>query len=163
MSVFRGKITSVSIGGRTYEVFDVVIGEANAKMSEAILGQNLTTEVPASSLGSALVHITELKLSRPVFNLDLEVVIGTREMRRLLTGRPRPPRAETQSSNRRVKRARRKLRNLANLRMLHGPEWFERALHNVLCGPGWTKGLPRGVSVPRSLRPFLGRWLGGDQ
>ncbi len=160
--IYGGTIKSATIQGRTYEVFDAVIEEANAKISEA--GQSLTTGSTGSSLASAMATIEEIKRSREPWTITVEMQpMGIRSWRMLTTGRPRPPRAETKRNNRRARRARRKLKNLASLRVMNGPEWFEGALWVVLSGPGWTKRLPHRVSVPRSLRPLLGRYIGGGR
>lgn len=161
--LYEGNVESVTFEGRTYKVFDDVIEEADQEISRAVLGQSLTTDPAASSSMSAKLSLDWFRRSAVPFEFTCEVVIGIRDARWLPTGRPRPPRAETKRSNRQVQRARRKLKNLASLRVTNGPEWFESAARNVTRGPVWLHGLQRRVSVPRSLRPLLGRYVGGGR
>jgi hypothetical protein len=155
VTLFEGNIKSASIGGRTFEVFDVVIGEAEAAISEAALPQRFT-DLPGSSEAAALAMRSER--APFTFTLTLEP-IGVRGWRMLTTGRPRPPRAVTK----RLNRERRILRRLLVHDAGQSPrawEWgigdaTERALLGLANG--------RPVSVPRSLRPQLGRHAGGGR
>jgi hypothetical protein len=90
---------------------------------------------------------------------DCMVQVGIRECRRLFTGRPRHPRAV----NKRRNRERRLLRRLLVLDAGERPITFQ---WGVGCSTEqalieFANGRP--VSVPRSLRPRLGRWVGGSK
>lgn len=161
MSVFTGEIESATIEGRTFEVFNVAIEEANAKISEAVLGQSLTTEPAASSLAAAMAIIDEIKCARDrtPFTFTCEVVIDIRDGRRLLTGRPRPKRAFTKARNQETRAQRRALvemagwcRHQSDAQIRTGAEIYR------LCLPFAGR-----VSVPRSLRSLLGRYVGSGK
>jgi hypothetical protein len=151
VTVFKGTITSASIDGRTYEVFDAVIGEANAEMSALALGSSFT-DLPGSSEAAALAHREE---QRRAFSVTLEMQpIGIRGWRMLTTGRPRPPRAATKAQNREARELRRYL-----VRAAGSPRLLAK-FHAALIWGDFLGG-NKAVSVPRSLRPVLGRWIGG--
>lgn len=67
----------------------------------------------------------------------------------------RPPRRVTKQRNRALRSARWELTHAA------GCVWDRCATAEVVRDPEWAEGLPGRVSVPRSLRPLLGRWAGG--
>jgi hypothetical protein len=157
--LYTGNVESVTFEGRTFDVFDDVIDETNHKISEAVLGTSLSTDPTASSSMSAKLRLDWFRRSSAPFEFTCDVVIGIRDARRLLTGRPRHPRAVTKRLNRETRAARRELVHAAGC-------VFERCISRMVGRDAEslaTDPAPGRVSVPRSLRPLLGRWLGGGK
>lgn len=82
---------------------------------------------------------------------------ASERVHRSLRKKPRPPRTVTKRLNREARAARWELVHLAGCTEHH-------------CATNWWLELidegdlpPRRVSVPRSLRPLLGRYIGGRQ
>ncbi len=129
--VFEANIESISIRGRTFDVCDAV---------------NLEDAANAWGARSLTEH-------REPFSVSCDVVIGIRDGRRLLIGRPRPRRAITKARNQEKRELRRSLVEMAG---------WHRLRSGAVVGVTLEYQLSGRVSVPRSLRPLLGRWIGGQ-
>lgn len=109
-------------------------------------------------VGSLLDIQEALKPIEPVtMTFESTMPIGIRTWRLLSTGRPRPKREVTKRRN----KQRRAIRRGLVLSASDGAWAVEQDGFGTMKDL-WQATRVGRVSVPRSLRPFLGRWVGGS-